>query len=398
MNRGEDMVKIKNVYQDRITKKWYFRAYLGTDENGKKIQKTKKGYATQREAKRAYDRFTLTHGLSPTLSTKESSPAEITFKEFYQVRFQNWYEKTVKAQTFENAQFIFEKKMRYFYFLKLRDITSEDIEDWMTELSQTAPRHPKSGIEHATLSKNYVNRILGHLRIVLARAVKMGIIEKNPVDDVVPYTLENMKVEFWEIEEFKKVMDSIPETSLQNIHRKLVFELLFYTGIRIGELEALTWKNVDLAKNRLTVDKTLIYKTKDNWYLSTPKTKNAYRNIGIGQKLSNKLAVWKDLQKRIGNFEYVCQLDGTFTPPYCFSSWLKDFAEKAGVRKIKLHALRHSHVAMLIDQNVQPLVIQERLGHANIRITLGTYGHLYEKSDEQVVNVLDELIPEPVIP
>ena len=111
----------------------------------------------------------------------------------------------------------------------------------------------------------------------------------------------------------------------------------------------------------------------------------------MGKKLSLKLRQWYDLQKRIGNFEYVAQLDGTFTPPYSFANWLKEVAKKAGVKPIKLHALRHSHVAFLIEQNIQPLSIQERLGHANIQITLGTYGHLYAKSDQQVVNAIDNV-------
>ena len=73
------------------------------------------------------------------------------------------------------------------------------------------------------------------------------------------------------------------------ISGKLVYERLLYTGLRIGELEALTWKQVDLRRQQITVEKTLIYKTKDDWYLSTPKTKRAYRTNGIGQYLSEKL-------------------------------------------------------------------------------------------------------------
>ncbi|EIQ7148836.1 tyrosine-type recombinase/integrase [Enterococcus faecalis] len=386
------MVKVKNVYQDKKTKKWFFRAYLGTDNQGKKVQKTKRGFDSQREAKQAYDQYILTHEFHQDLSVQLNSASQMTFEEFYRVRFVNWYEKQVKRQTYENAQFVYAKRMSYFYHLKLKDITSQQIEEWMYELSQTATRNSEKQEEIVPLSKAYINRILGHLKIVLSRAVKEGLIERNPVSDVTFFKKENTKVEFWELKEFQKVMDGIPETSLENHHRKIVFEMLFYTGLRIGELEALTWEHVDLDKNQITVDKTLIYNGKNDWYLSTPKTNKAYRTIGIGSNLSKKLSKWKELQRMIGNFEYVCQLDGTFTPPYCFSTWLKNYADKVGVKRVKLHALRHSHVAMLVQQNVQPLVIQERLGHANIQITLGTYGHLYAKSDKQVVDILDRLI------
>ena len=103
------------------------------------------------------------------------------------------------------------------------------------------------------------------------------------------------------------------------------------------------------------------------------------------------------MQKLLGNFEYVIQLDGTFTPPYSFASWLKEAAIEVDVKPIKLHSLRHSHVAFLIEQNVQPLAIQERMGHSNIQITLGTYGHLYAKADERVIAALDSSQSEDVI-
>ncbi|OTN89888.1 phage integrase [Enterococcus sp. 7E2_DIV0204] len=174
------MVKIKNIYQDKQTKKWYFRAHLGTDEDGRKIQKTKRGFESQREAKKVYDKYLLTHGFNESLSNQISSANQMTFEEFYRVWFVSWYEKQVKPQTYENAQFIFEKKMRYFYHMKIKDISSQDIEDWMYELSQTATRSSKKQEKITTLSKNYINRILGHLKIILARAVNEGLIERNP--------------------------------------------------------------------------------------------------------------------------------------------------------------------------------------------------------------------------
>ncbi|EOL43643.1 site-specific integrase [Enterococcus caccae] len=391
------MVKINNIYQDKKTKKWFFRAYFGTDSNGKKLQKTKRGFSSQREAKLAYDKFMLTHGYNQSITNQLSTSNQITFEEFYRVRFVKWYEKQVKRQTFENAQFIFEQKMSYFYSLRVRDISSSDIEDWMFELSQTSTRNSRKQKVQDTLSKSYINRIRGHLKIIMDRAVHEGLIETNPVDKVSYLPLENKRVDFWEIQEFKKVMNVFSDNSIQVKHRKLVFELLFYTGLRIGELEALSWDNVNFEKNQITVEKTLIYVSKDNWYFSTPKTKNAYRTIGIGKVLSKKLYEWSQLQRMIGKFEYVIQLDGTFTPPYSFANWLKEAAIKAEIKPIKLHSLRHSHVALLIEQNIQPLAIQERMGHSNIQITLGTYGHLYAKSDNEVVEAIDDFQSDDVI-
>uniref|UniRef100_UPI00403FB57D site-specific integrase n=1 Tax=Candidatus Enterococcus willemsii TaxID=1857215 RepID=UPI00403FB57D len=281
------MVKIKNIYRDSRNGTWYFKVYLGTDSDGKKIQKTKRGFPSQKEAKLAYDKFMLAHGFNQSIVNHlGSSSKQMLFEEFYRVRFVKWYEKQVKRQTFENAQFIFEKKLRFFYHLRVRDITSEDIENWMFELSQTISKNMRFQKEKSTLSKSYINRIRGHLKIVLDRAEKEGLINKNPVNEVSYLPTENRKVDFWEIEEFKKVMSYFNDVSIQNKHRKLVYELLFYTGLRIGELSALSWSNVNLKENQITVEKTLVYYNKDNWYFSTPKTKNAYRTIGIGKTIS----------------------------------------------------------------------------------------------------------------
>ncbi|WP_430617345.1 hypothetical protein IGI86_002607 [Enterococcus sp. AZ188] len=392
------MVKIKNIYRDNRNGTWYFKVYLGTDSDGKRVQKTKRGFSSQKEAKLAYDKYMFTLGFNESFAKQlGSSSKQATFEEFYKSRFLKWYEKQVKRQTFENALFIFENKMKPFYHLRIRDITSEDVEDWMFELSQTVSKNMRFQPEKTTLSKSYINRLRGHLKIILDRAEKEGLIDRNPVNDVSYLPIENKKVDFWEFEEFQKVMLQFEDVSITSKHRKLVFELLFYTGLRIGELSALPWKHVNLEKNQITVEKTLIYSKKDEWYFSTPKTQNAYRTIGIGKILSNKLLEWRKLQNLLGSFEYVIQLDGTFTPPYSFASWLKDAAIKAEVNPIKLHSLRHSHVAFLIDQNVQPLVIKERLGHSSIQITLGTYGHLYAKSDEQVIDAIDNIQKSEVI-
>ncbi|WP_087663149.1 site-specific integrase [Enterococcus cecorum] len=386
------------IYQDSKKKTWYYKVFLGIDSNGKKVQKTKRGFKTRKEAKDALEMYMMTEGYKLKLEIRNSGKKEkktiesITFEDFYHLHFTERYRLEVKRQTYENAQFIYQTKLQSFYPLKLTDITASYIEEWLLELSRTATRNSRRSDDFVPLSKSYINRIKGHLKIILDRAVSEGYIAFNPVDNVPNLPKENQKVEFWELDEFKKVMEQFKDSTIQCKQRKLVYEILFYSGIRIGELEALTWDDVDFKNHRITIKNTLVYKNKDDWYISTPKTKNAYRNIGIGKVLSAKLVEWKKLQSKIGNFKYVIQLDGTFTPPYCFASWLKQAAIEAGVKPIKLHALRHSHVALLIDKNVQPLLIKERMGHSNIQITLGTYGHLYAKSDEKIVSSIDSLL------
>lgn len=136
-------------------KKWFFRAYLGIDENGRKVQKTKRGYASQKDAKIAYDKYMETHDFNKTIPNQLCSTNQMTFEEFYKDRFVKWYERQVKSQTYENAQFIFEKRMQFFYHFRVRDITSHDIEDWLFELSQTESRNSRKKL----MAKRYQNLI-----------------------------------------------------------------------------------------------------------------------------------------------------------------------------------------------------------------------------------------------
>ena len=118
---------------------------------------------------------------------------------------------------------------------------------------------------------------------------------------------------------------------------------------------------------------------------STPKTENSVRVIDIPQFLQMEL---KDYIKSIYNLEG----DDRLFPisARAVQLYMKRHTEKAGVKQIRVHDLRHSHVAYLINQGVEPLIIKERLGHKDIQITLNTYGHLYPTRQKAVAELLDE--------
>ena len=142
----------------------------------------------------------LNLGFHYTLTSKISITTQMTFKDFHHVRFTNWYEKQAKKSNIWKYSAHLQKEVGYFYNLKVRDITGQDIEDWIYELSQTATRNSRNQDEIKPLSRNYVNRILGHLKIILDRAVREGFINKNPAEDVSSFLKENNKVDFWELE------------------------------------------------------------------------------------------------------------------------------------------------------------------------------------------------------
>ena len=120
--------------------------------------------------------------------------------------------------------------------------------------------------------------------------------------------------------------------------------------------------------------------------ITTPKTEQSVRTIDIPEFLKNEIA---DYVSCI----YACTGNQRLFPVVAeaVQHKMKRHTEKAEVKKIRVHDLRHSHVAYLIFQGVQPLIIKERLGHRDIKITLNTYGHLYPSEQKKVAELLNSM-------
>lgn len=164
----------------------------------------------------------------------------------------------------------------------------------------------------------------------------------------------------------------------------LLFEILFWTGCRVGEALAITKADVDFEKNQLRIDKTY-YRTEMRDVITEPKTKQSIRTIEISEFL--KLEIQNYVDRHFG-----MPVNERLFPVVqeAVQHKMKRQIEIAGVKKIRVHDLRHSHVAYLIEKGVDALLIRDRLGHKDIRITLNTYGHLYPNQQRIVANLLDE--------
>ena len=162
-----------------------------------------------------------------------------------------------------------------------------------------------------------------------------------------------------------------------------ILTLLLGTGIRVSECVGLDINDVDFENNRLSISKTY-YRSGGEDIITTPKTEQSVRTIELPEFLTKEI---KDYTDRVYGME-----DDDRLFPIVAEAVQRKFRrhiEKAGVKKIRVHALRHSHCAYLIHQGVAPLVIKERLGHTDIKITLNTYGHLYPNQQRQVADMLN---------
>lgn len=166
---------------------------------------------------------------------------------------------------------------------------------------------------------------------------------------------------------------------------KIVYETLFYTGLRFGELLALTLNDIDTENGILTVNKNLV-KADGKYILQTPKTRKSTRKITLPQFLVNDLL---DYAGKL--YGYKPSQNLFFLSNSSMKFELDRVAEIAGVKKIRIHDLRHSHASLLINLNFSPTLIADRLGHEKVTTTLNTYGHLYPSKQNEVAEKLELL-------
>jgi integrase len=276
----------------------------------------------------------------------------------------------LRENTLQTKTYIVELKiLPYFKNKKIDAITATDVRCWQNELM-------KKGY-----SQTYLKTINNQLSAILNYAVRYLNLPKNPciqAGSIGKGKAEEMN--FWtkeEFDEFIVCMEDKPQFSI-------AFKTLYWTGCRLGELLALTISDINFEDKTLKINKSY-QRIKGRDVITEPKTEKSKRVITLPDFLVEELR------------EYISQLYGLvgtdrlfYVTKHSLSYELKRGAELAGVKVIRIHDLRHSHVSLLISKlKMQPNVVAQRLGHDNIKTTLNTYSHLYPNEMRDLADQLD---------
>lgn len=355
---------------------YYFRANLGYDAvTGKQIQKYRSGFSTKKEARAEYSKLILAAEEGLAMEKKQPS-----FKQFIEEIYLPWYKTQVKESTYKNRLNTIEKHFKFFYRKKVNEIEPIHVQTWQLKLAKD-------------YSPNYVRIIQGMLSLAFDRAIILGLAKKNPARMVGNIKSKKVKVDFWTLEEFQKVISLLYKGDYYEHYLFTCFWLLFTTGLRIGEAAALQWEDIDFESGIISVTKTLYYKSMNEYTFVDPKTSASIRTVVIDKDTIRELKDWMEVQKKVlKDCNFVLSYSGIPTSKHTLPRALEKLAGLAGVHRIKIHALRHSHVALLISMGVNPLIVKDRLGHEKIQTTLGTYGHLYPNSNFEVAKMLGGII------
>ena len=347
-----------SVYKDKAQGTWY-TSFQYVDWTGKKRQKMKRGFKTKREALNYENEFKNSVAVEP----------DMQMAKFVDIYFSD-KKNELKANSIRNKQHMINKHIiPYFGDKKLNEITPADIIQW------------QKIIQKNKFSKTYERMIQNQINALFNHAQRIYNLKENPCKKVKRMGKSDAdKLDFWIKEEYDRFISGVDRKS----EDYLMFEILFWTGIREGELLSLTIADFDMTNNLLHINKTY-HRIDGKDVISTPKTDNSVRTIIIPNFLK------EEVQEYI-SYHYGFPENERLFPIVArtLQKRMKRYEKKTGVKPIRVHDLRHSHVAYLINQGVEPLIIKERLGHKNIQITLNTYGHLYPSRQKEVAALLDE--------
>jgi integrase len=311
--------------------------------------------------------------------SKIDEKKSVNFKEYIDNAFLPYYKNRVEIRTYENRRSSILKHFAFFNHLNVDQIKPMHVQTWQSKMSET-------------LSRAYVRVVQGIISLAMDRAVVLGLSNSNPSKIVGNVKKEKKVVDFWTKEEFEKVLATI---YIDDYYQRFLFTtlwLLFMSGLRIGEATALQWNDIDYETGILSVTKSLHYKNVENYYFTEPKTKASIRYIPLDDVTLDYLKKWQEEQRKVVITDYILSYNGHPTQKYTISYAIDRYSKLAGVHRIRIHALRHSHASLLISLGENAIVIKDRLGHKDIETTLGTYGHLYPNSNFQVAKKLNGIM------
>lgn len=343
--------------KDKKTGKWLIQ-YRYTDWQGKRRKSTKRGFATKREAEEWLRNFLIT----------QKADFDMKFEDFWKMYCADM-ETRLREHTMRTKKYIVELKiLPYFGNKRVNDITAADIRQWQNELIKMG------------YSPTYLKTINNQLSAIFNYAVRYYDLKSNPCEKAGSMGKSKAEeMDFWTGEEFRKFIDSVMNKRLSY----MAFMTLYWTGMRLGELLALNPKDVDLEKRTISITKSYQRLGKKD-VITPPKTPKSKRVITIPEFLAADI---KDYMDSL----YDLQEDDRLFPitKYYLEHEMQRGIKESGVKRIRVHDLRHSHASMLIELGFSPLEIANRLGHEKVETTLNTYAHLYPNKQTKLAERLD---------
>lgn len=346
---------------------------------GKRRQTTRRGFEKKKDAEQAYNELKNQY-FNGVLTYNQSTK----FKDFID-EYLKWYKTQVRITTYDNRATSIKKNITdVFGEYKLEQLTPITIQKWQQQLLSN------------DLNQNYVRSLHIILGQILERAVNLDIIKTNPARKAGNVKRKKNEVEFWTEEELNKVLATMNLDDTLQYFGYVMIKFLFYTRLRFSEMQALQWNDFSEESKSISITKDLDYRNQNTWGFDDTKNNSSNRLVVLDDETFDMIMKWQEHQKtlfEVKNDTFIFSYDsGMPTNKFFPMHAITRHSKLAEVKRIKTHALRHSHASFLISLDVNIIAVAKRLGHTDVQEVLKTYGHLYPQHQFDVANNINDHI------
>lgn len=352
--------------------KWMTKFNYVDPIDGKTKTKLRRGFDNKRDAKKYEEDFIE----SLTAPEEDYEEEAKTFGDVFQEYLTSHKREDIKESTLETKFHIFNKHIfPTFEDMPIDEINEDIIAKWQNEIKSKIQSNGKP------FSEAYLRTIQCQFNTIINYANEKGYIHSNPLVDIKNMGKKGVRVQFWTPEQYEE----FAYHAMNYPKYYYAYEILYWCGLRVGELLALTLDDIDFNEQAINVSKTYQFLNGED-LITAPKTVSSFRKVSMPSFLVDEITEYigllNDLKndERLFNFQR-SQINKNFV----------SIIEENNLKKITIHGLRHSHVSLLINRKYDIFEVSKRIGHKSIVTTQNIYGHLFDGVQKTIANDLDQI-------
>lgn len=388
---------------NRGKNRWELRVYIGQDESGKKIRKTKRIHATsKRAAEKELDKFKFE--LQQQADTIYAD--KITFGDFAKIWDTNHNSRLALSTRESQRGMLHNRIMDEFKGKRLKSITEDDVRAFIRKLRATGMNQNPNAKE-GKLSETTVYKHFKLLRHMFSKAVEWNFLLENPCNTIPTNEVPKPNYQHYpilqehQLKRFLQVVDDLPDTPTELKHRLMLYFALM-TGVRKGELSAVTWNDNDWENQKIYIHQSQTYVNAKCTEIVKPKTEKSVRVVYVDEYVMELLSQHKAIQEKyLKNKGYenpkgyiflaVRLRNDELVPvsPSCLNAWITKICKKNHLPHITVHSLRHMAATYAVNEGAVLTTVQAMLGHTNIKTT-SIYLHALEVRQKETTQKLSQ--------
>lgn len=369
---------------------WRAKLYIGKKSDGKPNIKQFSG-KTELIVKRKLKEYKKTRGAA-TESTKDIT----TVKQYLEKWLYQYKYLELKPASFDRLESTVKKHiMPSIWFIQIKDLTDTHILEMLAEVEKTAR------------SYSSIKKVYDAIKSCLDHAVSANVIPRNPMVTIKPPSkskYETKHISIFTDKEIEKILYEIEKkysTGKQIYQNAAAFKVILYSGLRIGEIAALSWEDVDFNSKSIRVHKNVSYIRKRSQtdlmqktgveYIVQDSTKSdaGDRIVYMNQKCLSALQELKKDSSQESDF-VLCNSKGNPSTPQVITRTFYSVLDNCGIKRTGVHTLRHTFASRLFRQGVDVKTVSEILGHKSIGITYDTYIHVIKEQKKAAIELMDD--------